>query len=89
MSFSYYTIPHIINPSLYYNLDDRLIFDKVQNSNGSSMVMIKQTNTNDYYRVEPGNTIGGEASLESMSSTDAATYYSPTSAYVQDSVQSK
>lgn len=84
VSFSYYTIPHIINPSLYYNLDDRLIFDKVQNSNGSSMVMIKQTNTNDYYRVEPGNTIGGEASLESMSSTDAATYYSPTSAYVRD-----
>lgn len=84
VSFSYYTISHIINPSLYYNLDDRLIFDKVQNSNGSSMVMIKQTNTNDYYRVEPGYVIGGEASLEIMSSTDAATYYSPTSAYVRD-----
>lgn len=84
VNFSYYTIPRITNPSAYYNLDDRLIFDKVQNSHGSSMVMIKQSNTNKYYRIEAGNTIGGEASLELMSSTDAATYYSPTSSYVRD-----
>lgn len=84
VSFSYYTLSGITNPSLYYNLDDKLIFDKVSDSRGSSMVMIKQGNSNDYYRVESGNVIGGEASLRSMSSAEATSYYSPASSYIWD-----
>lgn len=84
MNFSYQTISKITNPSLYYNLDDRLIFDRRGGAYGGSMVMIKQTNSNEYYQINPGDSIGGEADWEWMSDADALTYYSPNSSHVRD-----
>lgn len=84
VNFSYRTTPHVINPNLYYNLDSKLIFDEISYSKTNSMVMIEQTNRNNYYRIEAGETAGGEASLDWISDTDAASYYSPTFSHIPD-----
>ena len=83
VSFAYRTLPHYIHPNTFYNLNDKLIFDRKSEGNTHEVIMIEQ-NDNRYYRLLSNDPTSGskEPIREMILPSETPINYTPTFSYI-------
>lgn len=81
VSFSYRTIPYLMHPTTFYNLDSKLIFSDKEKSGSHRALMIEEYgHSYRYYQIDANPT--GKPILKGIPQSSAGTYFPPSCSHI-------